>query len=181
MDHDAIDSDDDDSVQDTQDPPQGGQGRSKWVIAGALLIAVGAIGLYVWQANEHDKELKKLRSQLKSVQLQPPGSVQTYRLKPSASLPAAPTLQLGHPNPPQLLDLYLDVSDSPYNTFQITIDKKGEARVLQMRRVARDSNKEIRLSWNSSAFGPGEYQFRLEGYDWRGNLTGAGWLSIGTE
>jgi len=41
-----------------------------------------------------------------------------------------------------------------------------------------DSNRELRLSLNSSAFGPGEYRIRIEGYTWRGQRAGAGWVRL---
>ena len=84
-----------------------------------------------------------------------------------------PTLALGWLQPPQLLDLYIDVSEGKYNQFMITIDKVDGGRVMQLRRVARDSNRELRLALNSSAFGPGDYLFKFDGYNWRGQ-TGRG-------
>ena len=39
---------------------------------------------------------------------------------------------------------------------------------MQLRRIARDSNRELRLALNSSAFGPGDYLLKIDGYNWRG-------------
>jgi hypothetical protein len=41
-----------------------------------------------------------------------------------------------------------------------------------------DSNKELLLSLNSSAFGPGEYRMRLQGYTWRGDRVDVGWVRL---
>jgi hypothetical protein len=62
--------------------------------------------------------------------------------------------------------------------FQITIDKVDEGRLLQLHRVARDSNRELRFKLNSSAFGPGDYLLKFEGYNWRGDLEDIGWLRL---
>ncbi len=80
-----------------------------------------------------------------------------------------------------MLDLYIDVSEGKYNQFMITIDKVDGGRVMQLRRVARDSNRELRLALNSSAFGPGDYLVKVDGYNWRGQTEEVGWLRIGLQ
>jgi hypothetical protein len=74
--------------------------------------------------------------------------------------------------------LRIDVTEGKYAQFQITIDKSDGSRVMQIRRVARDSNKELRLAVNSSAFGPGDYFVRIDGYNWRGQMEAYGWLLL---
>lgn len=172
----------DDSDIEADVPPEHRPSRaSKWAIAASLFIAAAAMGLHVWRAGIHEEQLATLRAHAADLQLRAPGTVQTHRLKPSAMPTVAATLRLHRPDPPQLLDLYISMAGSPFNTFQITVDKKDAARVLQIRRVLRDSNGDVRLSWNSSAFGPGEYQFHLEGYDRRGDVVSAGWVSMAIE
>ena len=90
-----------------------------------------------------------------------------------------PTLDVGWPNPPQWMDIYVDVSEGKYNQFMMTVEKLDGGLVMQLRRVARDSNRELRLNLNSSAFGPGEYLVRIDGYNWRGQTENVGWLMIG--
>jgi len=60
----------------------------------------------------------------------------------------------------------------------ITIEKAGEGQLMVMRRIARDSNRELRFALNSSAFGPGSYLFRFDGYNWRGATEQIGWIRI---
>jgi hypothetical protein len=45
-------------------------------------------------------------------------------------------------------------------------------------RIAPDSNKDLLLSVNSSALGPGEYRLRLQGYTWRGERIDVGWVRL---
>jgi hypothetical protein len=82
------------------------------------------------------------------------------------------------PEPPELLDLYLPVGYSDFTTFGLTIDKVDVGRVMVVQRMAPDSNRELRLSLNSSAFGPGEYRIRIDGYNWRGDRAEAGWVRL---
>lgn len=171
----------DDEVDDEPDEHAAKPPAFKWLALGSGAVAIAAIAGLFWRENSHQDQLKALQAESRILQIRAADSVRSYRLTPSAALPASPTLQLGWPDPPQLLDLHVDVSGSQFNTFQISIEKKDAARLLQIRRMARDSNKELRLSWNSSAFGPGEYQLRLEGYNWRGEVTHVGWVSIGIQ
>jgi hypothetical protein len=44
--------------------------------------------------------------------------------------------------------------------------------------MQKDSNGHLRLSLNSSALGPGQYQVMAEGLDWRGDATPEAWFSF---
>jgi hypothetical protein len=77
-----------------------------------------------------------------------------------------------------LLDLYLPVGYAQFPTFAVTIDKVDQGRMMILQRMMPDSNREIRLSLNSSAFGRGEYRIRIEGYTWRGERVDAGWVRL---
>jgi hypothetical protein len=100
-------------------------------------------------------------------------------VQPVHGKPAQPTLALGWSSPPQWMDIYVDVSEGKYNQFMITIEKVDGGLVMQLRRVARDSNRELRFNLNSSAFGPGDYLVRIDGYNWRGQTENVGWLMLG--
>ena len=161
-----------------------GGGASRWLVMGlaiALIAAVGGIIAYAMHASSLEKELREVRQTAASKQMQAPGSVQTYRLALSRSKPDTATLPVGWPDPPQLMDIYVDVTDGKYNTFQITIDKVDGGRVMQLRRIARDSNKELRFALNSSAFGPGDYLLKFDGYTWRGQPEELGWIRLGLQ
>ncbi len=77
-----------------------------------------------------------------------------------------------------MLELHLPVSYSEFLTFALTLDKVDHGRVLVVERMTPDSNKELLLSLNSSAFGPGEYRLRLQGYTWRGDRVDMGWVRL---
>ena len=95
--------------------------------------------------------------------------------------PEQATLALGWISPPQLLDMYVDVSEGKYNQFMVTIEKVDGGLVMQLRRVARDSNRDLRITMNSSAFGRGNFLVRVDGYNWRGQTENVGWLMLGLE
>jgi hypothetical protein len=147
----------------------------------ALLAAVAGVVAYAVQANSLSKQVESMERAAKAVQMQAPGSTHKYRVELVKAKPAAPTLNVGWMSPPQWMELSIDVSEGKYNQFMITIEKVDGGLVMQLRRVARDSNRELRLTLNSSAFGPGEYLFRVDGYNWRGQTENVGWLRIGLQ
>ena len=161
-----------------------GVGGNRTVFIGmafALVAAVAGVIAYAVQANSLSKQVKDMERAARAVQMQAAGSTQIYRVQLVRGKPAAPTLALGWMQPPQWLDLYVDVSEGKYNQFMITIEKVDGGLVMQLRRVARDSNRELRLALNSSAFGPGDYLVKIDGYNWRGQTEEVGWLRIGLQ
>jgi hypothetical protein len=120
-----------------------------------------------------------MEREAKATQMQAAGSTAVYRVQPvRGGKPAKATLALGWMQPPQWLDLYINVSEGKYTQFMIRIEKVDEGLVMQLRRVARDSNRELRLALNSSAFGPGDYLLKIDGYNWRGQTEAVGWVRI---
>lgn len=179
---DDLDEDEDD--RDWQGAASARTGIARPIVFGlvfALLAAIGAVIAYGVHANALERQLRDVKRDAQSTQMQAPGSVQTYRLQLSRTKPAAPTIAIGWPNPPQLMDILVDVTEGRYSTFQITIDKVDGGRVMQIRRIARDSNKELRFALNSSAFGPGDYLLKFDGYTWRGQPEEIGWVMLGLQ
>ena len=145
----------------------------------ALIAAVAGVIAYAVQANSLSKQIRTMERAAQAAQMQAAGSTRVYRVEPIRSKPSQPTLALGWMDPPQWMDLYINVSEGKYNQFMVTVEKVDGGLVMQLRRIARDSNRELRLSLNSSAFGPGDYLVRIDGYNWRGQTENVGWLMIG--
>jgi len=153
--------------------------RWTFVLGVALaVVAVGA-GVLYFRASEFEKQLKGLQHAGKSLQLRAPGGMREIRVNPSTAKPSAPTVNVGWLDPPQLLELRVNMSEGKYNTFLVTIDSVSDGRAMQIRRMARDSNGELRIGLNSSAFGQGDYDVKIEGYTWRGDTVPAGWVRLG--
>lgn len=176
------DDDDDGERWQTSSAPGGKANRALlFGLIFALIAAVGGLIAYGVHTSALAQELKEIKRSAQSAQMQAPGRVQTYRLQLSRAKPAQPTVVVGWPNPPQLMDIFVDVTEGRYNTFQITIDKSDGSRIMQIRRIARDSNKELRFALNSSAFGPGDYLLKFDGYTWRGQPEEIGWVMLGLQ
>jgi hypothetical protein len=159
-------------------------GGNRFVVMGlaiALVAAIGGLVAYGMHAGSLSKQLQDVQRQIKVTEMQAPASPQKYRLQLVESKPAQPTLALGWMQPPQLMTLIIDAKEERFATYQITINKTDGTFVMQLHRIARDSNKEVQFRLNSSAFGPGEYILRVEGYTWKGQLQPVGWAMVGLE
>jgi len=160
--------------------PQWWQARG-FVVALALAVALLLALTIAARVESHRSRqaAAALEKQVKTLTLRPSTELHALRVNPNpVSWSAAPDATMRWPEPPELLDIYLPVAYSDFRTFAVTIDKVDAGRVLDVQRLAPDSNREIRLSLNSSAFGPGEYRLRLQGYTWRGERVDAGWVRL---
>lgn len=170
-DTDAAEDEDED-----EDEPAPTSAPSKLLLVVLLAALVGAGALY-WQTQTLQKQIKTLSVTAKALKLQAPGDMQTLRITPSDTQLNTPNASVSL-NQAHLLDVHMDVSGTGFTNFALTIDKVNEARVLQIRRIVADTNKELRFSLNSSAFGAGEYEIKLEGYNYKGQVSDAGWVLL---
>lgn len=158
---------------------RGGAGRIVIIVlAAAMLLAIAGAISQAMKADALAGQIENLQREQQVLRMQAPGSVETHRLQPTRAKPQRASLSVGRPVPPQWMELHVDVSTGKYTQFQITIDESDAGRVMQMKRLTRDSNQELRLALNSSAFPPGDYLLKIDGYTWRGQLKHVGWLRL---
>jgi hypothetical protein len=144
----------------------------------ALLIGLGV----VWSGSSgKSAQIGKLQKQVKEQPLEPATSTRTIRLLPNykgGSNTPAVTIGTGET---QLADLKLDLSRSDYRAFRITIDRIDQGRVMILHNLQKDSNGHVRIAFNTSALGPGNYQFSIEGMTWKGEARPEAWITIGVQ
>lgn len=146
-------------------------------VACVALLVLTAISVMSASRDRAAARVASAREQI--LTLRAINSVRVLRIAPNPrSWSASPDLALAWPEPPQLFELHLPVGYSPFLAFAVVVDKVDHGRVLVVERMTPDSNKELRLSLNSSAFGPGEYRLRLQGYTWRGDRVDVGWVRL---
>jgi hypothetical protein len=167
-------------VEFVETEPEWWQRRSFVVALSCALLLLLALTIAARVASHRDRELAvAAEDRARTLTLRAATQVRAVRITPNPqSWSASPDATVAWPEPPELLDLYLPVAYSDFKSFAITIDKVDVGRVLDLQRVAADSNRELRLTVNSSAFGPGEYRIRLQGYTWRGQRVDAGWVRL---
>jgi hypothetical protein len=80
---------------------------------------------------------------------------------------------------PQLIDLHVDMSyTKKLMQFRVTVDKEGQGRALIMNNVLKDSNNEIRLTFNTTGIAAGLYRVRIEALPMSGPPIPEGWLLL---
>jgi hypothetical protein len=80
---------------------------------------------------------------------------------------------------PQLVDLHLDMSyTKKLMQFKVTVDKEGQGRALIMNNVLKDSNNEIRLTFNTTGIAAGIYKVRIEAVPMSGSPIPEGWMIL---
>lgn len=168
------------TVEFVEAEPEWWQQRVFVVALAVALLLLLALTVAARMASHRDRSAAAAAAErVKTLTLRPASQVHAVRITPNPrSWSAAPDATVSWPEPPELLDLYLPVAYSDYKVFAVTIDKVDVGRVLDLQRVSADSNRELRLAVNSSAFGPGEYRIRLQGYTWRGERVDAGWVRL---
>lgn len=150
------------------------------MIGAVTLAAVGLVAAAVLGATliGRNAQLAVVAKRLVDQPLEPMTSTQTLRLLPSRTGPTnAPAATVGGPGG-QLADLKFDLSWAHYAQFRVTIDREGQGRVAMLHAIARDSNGDLRIAFNTSALGPGLYHFTIEGLNWQGRPEPAAWISV---
>jgi hypothetical protein len=158
--------------------------RPPVTLALAAAVAVLTIALAVVGGGSAGKShrIADLQKQASERALDPATSTREIRLLPSRTGASnAPAITIGGVGTTQLAELKIDESRSPYHAFRVTIDRIDQGRVSVINNLGKDSNGHLRIALNTSALGPGNYLFTLEGLDWRGAAQPDSWVTIGIQ
>jgi hypothetical protein len=147
------------------------------VAAAAVALAITSLILDA-KLSARERTLALLQQRLTSQPLEPAQSTRAITLIPSRTAPSLRSAVTIGGGSAQLADLKFDLSWSAYTSFTVTIDRIDQGRVAVLHNVQRDSNGNVRLALNSSALGPGDYQFTLEGLTWRGEPVPQAWITL---
>jgi hypothetical protein len=145
------------------------------VLAAACLIAFMVLfGKYMLLQGE----LEDVKLVAKQGSLAPPSASEAMRLEPDRvpDIDKA-RLSISH-STPTLINLKVDLSYTKIALFKVTIEKKGQGRVLVIDNLGKDSNGDLRFTFNSSGLTPGQYRVRVEGLPFRADPIGMAWFII---
>jgi hypothetical protein len=151
-------------------------------LCAAVLLLTIALVIVGGASADKTRTIAKLQSLVAEQPLEPASTTQTIHVLPARSgnsNVAAATI--GGGRSAQLADLRIDMARSPYRAFRVTIDRVGEGRVAILHNVMKDSNGDLHLAFNTSALGPGTYQFAIDGLTWRGEPEPDSWLTIAVQ
>ena len=148
-------------------------------LAAATLVLGIALPIVASHSAGKTDKIAKLQKQVVAQPLDAATATQTFRVLPNRDgATNTPVVTIGG-GPAILADFKIDESRSEYKVFTITIDRVDQGRVGVIHNLAKDSNGNLRVMLNSSALGPGIYQFTIQGMSWRGDAEPDSWLTIG--
>jgi hypothetical protein len=80
---------------------------------------------------------------------------------------------------PQLIELHLDMTyTQKLNLFRIIVDKQDQGRALILNNLLKDSNNDLRMTFNTTGLSAGIYTVRIEALPPRGDPVPDGWLTL---
>ncbi len=141
-------------------------------LSGVLLIAAGVLAVSV---HKKSVALAAQHQELQQQPLLPAQSTRVIAIKPSRNGPPGSSVASIGGGRTELAEFRFDVSWSPYMIFRVSLDRVDQGRFAVLANVARDSNGQLRISLNSSALGPGDYDVQIEGLDQWGKPVERAW------
>ena len=137
----------------------------------AALVAAGKLGA-------RDARIAALQAVVATRPLEPAVATRSVVLVPNRTAPSR-TNAIVVGGRPQIADLKIDMSWSRYTAFRVTIDRLDQGRALVLHNLLRDSNGQLRIALNTTALGPGSYQFVIEGMTLQGDAMPQAWVTVG--
>jgi len=143
----------------------------------ALASAIVALSL-AGKLNARNHTIAALQRRVSVQALDPAQSTRTITIIPSRNGPLSRSLVTIGGAKAEMAELRIDVSWSNFAAYRVTIDRIDQGRVAVLHNVLRDSSGVLHLGINSSALGPGNYQFSIDGLTWKGEPVRAAWATI---
>jgi len=123
-------------------------------------------------------ELEDTRTLMHQGTLEQPATQTSLRVSPDRAPGIDRARVAVSHNAPQLLDLHIDMSYVKQMQFRMTVDKKDQGRALILNNLLKDSNGDLRLTFNTTGLAAGTYTARIEALPLRGGPIGEGWLIL---
>ena len=137
------------------------------VAAGGLLLALAiALAWVAWRWGVAEDRMELLQKQAEAGFLQAPSTTRAVRV----DLRAPATIAVGGRDFPERVDLRVNARTDRYARFRVSLLRDDGTLLVHADQVVRDSNMDLRLSFNTSLLPAGRYVLRVEGYSRGGRL-----------
>jgi hypothetical protein len=123
-------------------------------------------------------ELEDALAVAKHGALLPPASLSALRVEPDRAPGINRAKFTVNHAVPMMIDLKIDMGFTKLSDFKVVLEKQEQGRALIIEHLAKDSNGDLRVSFNSSALSSGAYSIRIDGLPFRGDPIGMGWLLL---
>jgi len=141
--------------------------------AGLAIAALIGCAVLAMQVSGRDTQIAKLKQENHERPVAPSTKTRTIVVGTSRNGPpvaAALTINSG-----EFAELKADLSWTKFSVFKVSIDRVDQGRVAVLDGVTKDSNGQVRISWNAGALGPGDYMVELAGLNMRRETLPVGW------
>ncbi|MGH8130018.1 MAG: hypothetical protein ACRES3_04085 [Steroidobacteraceae bacterium] len=134
--------------------------------AGTIVVLAVALIWVAWRWNVSDDRLEMLEKRAAEGFLQAPSSNRTERIDPRSPRDVV----VGGSEFPQRIDLLINARTNQYARFRVSLVRDDGTLLVHADQMVRDSNYDLRLSFNTSMLPAGRYLVRVEGYARGGKL-----------
>lgn len=135
-------------------------------IGGLMLVLVLVLIWVAWRWGIAEDRYQLLEQKAAEGFLQAPSSTRSVRVDPRQSR----VISIDGGGFPQRIDLMIAAVTSSYERFRLSLVRDDGTLVLHADRLVRDSNSDLRLSFNTSLLPNGRYRLKIDGYTRRGDL-----------
>jgi hypothetical protein len=156
--------------------------RSPYILIGlaaATFVSLAAAWLLAGKISLLRNQLEDVKLRARQGPLVQPAVQSVQRIAPDR----APGMNLARivvsTTAPQLIELHLDMTYTlKLNVFRITVDKQEQGRAMVLNNVMKDSNNDLRMTFNTTGLSAGIYTVRIEALPPRGDPIPDGWLIL---
>ena len=134
--------------------------------AGLILVLLVALAWVAWRWGITEDRMELMQQRAAAGFLQAPSSTRPVRI----DLRASATVAVGGREFPERIDLRLNARSERYARFRVSFLREDGTLLLHADQLVRDSNQDLRLSFNTSLLPAGRYLLRVEGYGRGGKL-----------
>jgi len=139
-------------------------------LGGVILVLLTTLAWVAWRWTVVEDRMEFMQKQAEAGFLQAPSSTRSVRV----DLRAAGTVAVGGRDFPERIDLRLNARTDRYARFRVSLLREDGTLLLHADQLVRDSNMDLRLSFNTSLLPAGPYVLRVEGYARGGKLERVG-------
>jgi hypothetical protein len=161
--------------------PQPAWWKSPYVpIALAVIALVSLLGFWVLFSKHMllRSQLEDARTRASQGSLEPPAALTSMKVSPDRAPGVEHARVSVNHAAPQLMDLRIDMSFTKAMQFRLIVDKQNQGRALILNNLLKDSNGELRLTFNTTGLSAGVYTARIEELPFHGGPIPDGWLIL---
>ena len=141
----------------------------------AMLILLLAVFWFGWRWSIAEDRMEMMQAQANAGFLGAPSSSRSVKLDPRRGGGA---VTVGGGDAPERIDLAIAAASDRFERFRVSILRDDGTLVMHADRVVRDSNLDLRVSFNTSLLGEGLYLVRVEGMGQDGGFSRLGQSSL---